>query len=167
MKLQYVSLGSCLFLGLWGAVAGCTNAASVCAMICECQHCNKYAEIDECHNWERSEAQADAYGCGEQFSALISCITEKWTCDEEKVQLTTRAPGKCLEQQLGQSCMTDGDCFGNNSCSNGSCVERVCDGFGYGCSVDADCLDKGPDLCESEENNLHDCIHALRNWTDL
>lgn len=156
-----------LLFGMAATMTGCTNAASVCAMICECEHCNDYTEQDICYSMEKAEARAEAYECGEKYSAVLTCVEEKGTCDEEKVNFSTQGPGNCSPQANGQSCTTDADCFGNNpSCSNGSCMELACEGSFNPCSTDADCSDNGPDLCESEQEALSDCIDAASGKDD-
>jgi hypothetical protein len=147
-----------LLFGLATMSTGCTSAASVCAMVCECEHCNTYTEDSRCHSMEKAEAEAEAYECGEKYVAVLSCIEEKGTCDEERVNFTTRGPGNCATQSIGMSCMTDVDCFGNNpTCSNGMCMESRCEGSGDPCSDDGDCED-GPDLCQDERDSLSECI---------
>jgi hypothetical protein len=149
-----------LLFGFATMSTGCTSAASVCAMVCECEHCNEYAEDSTCYGFEKAEAQAEAYECGEKYLAVLSCAEEKGTCDEERVTFTTRGPGNCAAQSLGSSCMSDADCFGGNnaSCSNGMCTELTCEGSGNPCSDDGDCSDFGPDLCQDEQDDLASCI---------
>jgi hypothetical protein len=161
------TLATCLPLlfGFATMSTGCTSAASVCDMVCECQHCNTYAEDSTCRSLEREEARADAYECGDQYSAVLSCMVEKGTCDEERVTFTTRGPGNCAAQSTGMSCMSDADCFGGNpSCSNGMCTDSMCEGIGNPCSDDSDC--DGPDLCEDEQEALQSCIEDASGKDD-
>jgi len=146
----------------FGAVTmttACTSASSVCQTICECEHCNKYGELSVCRSMEKAEARAEAYNCGDQYAAVLTCTLEKGTCDEKTANYTTAGDGTCTQQQIGLSCMMDSDCFGNNpTCSNGQCVESTCNGTGNSCSTNADCAGEGADRCEKEKKDLSDCI---------
>lgn len=148
-----------LALGAVTLTTACTSASAVCQAICECQHCNKYAELAICRGAEREEAQADAYECGDQFAAVLACTLEKGRCEEESARYTTRGPGTCAPRSTMQSCTVAADCFGNApTCSNGECQDLMCSEFGRTCSTNADCVDDGPDLCEKEQEALADCI---------
>jgi hypothetical protein len=148
-----------LVFGMAVLASGCNTASSVCQTICECEHCNKYSELEACRSMERSEARAEAYECGDAFAAVLTCTVEKGSCDEDSANYTTRGAGKCVQQSMGSSCMTSADCFGNNpTCTNAMCVESMCDGVGVPCSTNADCENTGPDLCEKEKETLTDCI---------
>ena len=149
----------------FGAVTmttACTSASSVCQTICECEHCNKYQELSRCRSMEKSEARAEAYECGDQYAAVLTCTIEKGKCDDDSANYTTAGDGTCTQQQLGSSCMSDADCFGGNnpSCSNGQCVAMSCNGTGRDCSTNADCVGEGADRCEKERDDLTKCINA-------
>jgi hypothetical protein len=154
----------------FGAVTmttACTSASSVCQTICECEHCNKYAELSRCRSMEKAEARAEAYECGTEHAAVMACTLEKGTCDEETSNFTTAAPGTCAEVGAGMSCTVDADCFGGNAtCSNNMCVERMCEGSGRSCDTNADCADDGPDRCQDEKEKLADCIENASGRND-
>ena len=152
-----MSLG--LVFGAFGALmtTSCTGASAVCAAICECEHCNKYTELAECRSSERSEAVADAYNCGDKYAAVAECTLEMGRCEEKTANYTTQGNGTCIDNPTGSSCMTDAECFGA-TCTAGQCVERACADSFQSCSVDADCVDEGPDLCEDQQKALADCM---------
>lgn len=155
------NLGMSLFLamGIVTYLPACTSASSVCETICECEHCNKYRELSQCRSMERTEARADAYGCSDQNSALLDCILEKGRCDEEKSNYIMTAPGQCVQQPQGMSCMSAADCNGfDPQCTNGECTQGICAGVGASCSSDSDCEGGGPSVCESEQDALSKCI---------
>jgi len=155
------NLAMSLFFGLGTVVLfpACTSASSVCETICECEHCNKYRELSQCRIMERTEARADAYGCSEQNTAVLTCILAKGRCDETKATYDLTGPGKCVQQSQGMSCTSVTDCSGfNPQCTNGECTEGSCANSGNFCNADNDCSGDVVSLCATEEEALAKCI---------
>ncbi len=146
-----------LAIGL-AAVSCASTAENLCALECECEHCNDYTEEGLCISAQLRQDQAEVYECDAAYDAWAICIEEKGVCDEKEAQFSTRSKGSCSEfQQTGQMCMTDNDCNGfNASCVNGNCSEKVCAGNNDPCQDDFDC--QGEDLCDNAEQALNECI---------
>lgn len=76
-----------LALALVLTTAACgSDLTAACEHSCECapDRCNGDEDIDVCV--AEGEAQADiasVYDCGEQFDALVECITEERSCEVE------------------------------------------------------------------------------------
>jgi hypothetical protein len=156
--------GLLLGLGLVACAAvapGCGGrAATICALQCECEHCNDYEEDADCTLYETQENVAEAYNCSAQWDIWATCVEEKGICMEKEASFTTAATGSCSGlQSVGVPCMADADCQmidNDYSCDAGMCAERVCAGGGGPCQDNDDC--SGEDLCGSEENALEQCI---------
>jgi hypothetical protein len=153
-----------LLLGLAASATfapGCgSRAATLCALSCECEHCNDYAEDANCTLYETQENVSAAYNCSAQWDIWATCVEEKGICQEKEANFTTAATGSCSAfQSVGVPCMVDADCAmidSDYSCDAGMCAERVCVGGGGSCRDDNDCT--GEDLCRNQEDALEKCI---------
>jgi hypothetical protein len=77
-------------LGLSASVMGCSRAAAVCEVICECEHCNDQAKIEACNQLGTAEDVAAAYACSDQWDAYTTCVEERGTCDATESRFSTR-----------------------------------------------------------------------------
>src|SRR5690242_11769219 len=121
--------------GAAGVSGGCSRAATVCSLICDCEHCNDYEEDEACTEYDTSQNIAEAYDCGDAWDAYLVCVEDKGRCKEEEADFTTRAPGSCSgKQATGISCATAADCFGGpgTTCESGTCMARFCSGINGG-----------------------------------
>lgn len=144
---------------LAASTAGCgSQAAAVCDLVCECEHCNDYEEDLTCIQLEGQADVAEAYECADQWDAWATCVEEKGECDADEARFSTSGgSGSCSgSEPTGDACTTDTDCGGNESCQGGMCARRVCAGDGSSCQSDADC--PGQDRCASERDALSGCI---------
>lgn len=89
-----------LLLSLVGASADCSRAQVICELVCDCMHCNDHDEILVCAQYSRQEDMADAYGCGEAWSALSICIEERGTCDETEFTTIENGSGNRCGAEL-------------------------------------------------------------------
>jgi hypothetical protein len=151
---MFRTLGMSLSL-VFGALltTSCSTSTAICEAVCECEHCNKYAELAQCRSAEKAEAIADAYGCSDKYEAVAECTLSKGTCDEKTANFSTIGEGTCTDNPTGISCATDADCSGD-TCVNTACVERRCNGSGSRCSTGADCIGEGTDGCADEKDCL-------------
>jgi hypothetical protein len=143
------------------AAAGCGSRASqICDLVCECEHCNDYAEDINCIQLQAQQDIAETYECSDQYEAWATCVEEKGECDEDEARFSTSGNGSCSGSlPLGISCAADADCGGfSATCQSGMCVQRVCAGTDdqFSCETDSDC--PGQDRCTDEEQELSECI---------
>lgn len=155
---------SCLIFGFLGTSSGCSSAQATCDLVCECEHCGDALRDFTCFQYEALEAETDAYECSDPWEAYVTCIQEKGTCDEKEARFSTRESGTCSDtQDFGASCMTNADCdmlgFPDPlTCVNNVCAYKVCSGSAKSCASDAECTGIGPDLCDTEQEAVSDCI---------
>jgi hypothetical protein len=148
--------------GLLGLVPACGGqAASICSVRCECEHCNDYEEDLICIGYETDLEVAEAYDCAAEWEAWATCFEEKGKCDEKEADYSTQADGSCsATQPIGFPCATQSDCdqVGNGyTCTAGECAQRVCAGNNpFPCDTNADCQG-GEDRCADEQVDLGDC----------
>lgn len=139
-------------------VACSTTADNLCALECECEHCNDYTEDATCILAQFQQDQAENYACDAAYEAWAVCVEEKGVCDAKEASFSTRSKGSCSGSQMtGQMCMNNGDCNGfAESCVGGNCVMTTCAGNNNPCQDDFDC--QGNDLCDDARQGLNECI---------
>ena len=165
MRRLFIAIGVCALLST--TAGGCASQPeTLCNLVCECEHCNDYAEEATCASRERELAVAEAYGCEGEWEAYATCFEENGTCDEQKVRFSTEAPGQCsglLDSQL--PCVLADECqaLGGDtvwSCIGGMCSGKSCAGGNNSpCRQDNDC-DGGEDRCGLQASNLNECQTA-------
>lgn len=82
--------GMLIFFGIPLAISGCTRAAIICEIICNCEHCNDQAKIEACNQLGTAEEVATAYACNDRWEAYTVCVEQRGTCDEKNSRFTTR-----------------------------------------------------------------------------
>lgn len=161
-------LVACLSLALGAATlapACSTPTGTLCAAVCDCEHCNAFRSEDVCDALDTAEQVAKDYGCDAAFSDWVACATDRGECIERASQYTTNALGHCGdEQSSGYPCADDATCEQNVGAmfycgAGGTCAVKTCateDGYGGYCNDDLDCP-PGEDRCASAVKALSDC----------
>lgn len=151
-----------LLLGLGAAAAGCSSRAEeICALICECEHCNDYDADVSCTLLETQEEVAGIYDCAAAFETWTTCVEERGTCTADVSSFATSHAGSCsVSVSTGAICVSDNDCgtlgFGVR-CEAGTCVQLTCVGHAeQQCNEDFQCPEY--DLCDAEQKALDACI---------
>jgi len=163
-KLTLV-VGSAVVLGLGGSGCG-TQAATLCSLKCDCEHCNDYAADALCVQADYDANRADAYGCSKEWESWATCVEDKGTCDEKEARFTTsqETAGSCTnEQTLGLDCTTNaGICAmtqPNAYCSGGTCKYKTCDNSGQPCTTSSECPKMGgKDRCADQRTDIEKCV---------
>ncbi len=137
------------------AASGCSggSADDLCALLCDCEHCNDRVEREACDQYAADLESAKAYGCDSQWTALADCVQEKGVCDEKAAFFSTAENAKCNEYgDTGLPCSTDSACaplgIEGAACIEGSCKYTVCacsqfGDSGFPCGSDAECTSQG------------------------
>lgn len=68
-------------VGFSSTILGCTRAASVCDVVCECEHCSDQTKIVYCNELQTQADVAQAYGCGEKWETYAICFETRGECD--------------------------------------------------------------------------------------
>lgn len=153
------SLMTLFALTLSCATFSCASTAdNLCAMQCDCEHCNDYAEDTVCILAQLQQDTAENYGCDAAYDAWAVCVEEKGICDEKEARFSTRETSTCSGSQMtGQTCMNNGDCNGfAATCVGGNCVVSTCSGSNDPCQDNFDC--QGNDLCNEASQALNECV---------
>lgn len=162
MRRLFIAIGVCALLS--ATAGGCASQPqTLCDLVCECEHCNDYAEEAECARREAELAVAEAYGCESEWEAYATCIEDDGTCDEQKARFSTQGPGQCsgvLDTQFPCTMADECQQFGGETvwtCIAGMCSGKSCAGGGNApCRQDNDC-DGGADKCGLQASNLNEC----------
>lgn len=91
-----------VLLGAASWAMGCSRAAAVCEVICDCEHCNDQAKIEACNQLGTAEDIAAAYDCSDQWNAYTVCFEERGVCDAKESRFSTRddmGNDKCQDEQ--------------------------------------------------------------------
>jgi hypothetical protein len=83
MKPAILATALALF-GLSFATMGCSRAAVICEITCECEHCSDQAKIEACNELATAEDVANAYDCGDKWDDYTVCVEDRGTCDEKE-----------------------------------------------------------------------------------
>jgi hypothetical protein len=69
--------------------AGCSRAGDLCALACDCAHCNDNMEDALCAQAELSQDMASTYDCDSAWEAWADCYENQGHCDESRDAYTT------------------------------------------------------------------------------
>ena len=69
--------------------AACSRADDLCALACDCAHCNDNLEDAVCAEAQLSMDQASTYNCDSAWEAWADCYENQGHCDEEQAAYTT------------------------------------------------------------------------------
>lgn len=104
--------------GLSSSIVGCSRAAAVCELVCECEHCNDQTKTEACNTLETAENVATAYDCSDKWEAYTTCIEDRGTCDEKESRFSTRddaGDDKCQDESIALN-----DCIDKASAHQGT-----------------------------------------------
>lgn len=73
-----------VLLGFSFSTMGCSRAAAICEITCECEHCNDQAQLEVCNQLGTAEDLASAYDCSDKWEAYTVCVEERGTCDAKE-----------------------------------------------------------------------------------
>ena len=162
--LRLLALGSAFGLAALAAPACGGLPATLCDLVCECEHCNDVEEDVTCEGYATQQDVAEIYDCLQEWEDWATCVEEKGTCNEDEADFSTRKQGSCTgaPQDTGIPCANNGECtqgFGDGFyCSGGTCQARTCAGdSNQFCATSDECPD-GEDRCDSEAADLAECI---------
>lgn len=92
-----------VWVGFSSAMMGCSRAAVVCELVCECEHCNDQDKIEACNRLGTTEDVASTYGCDDAWEAYTVCVEERGTCDADTSRFST-------ENDMGENrCQNEAD----------------------------------------------------------
>ena len=84
-KLRSVAfLGAILALG-----TACSRADDLCALVCDCEHCNDYEEDAVCAEYQLGLDAAKNYECDSAWEAWADCFETQGNCVESRAEYTT------------------------------------------------------------------------------
>jgi hypothetical protein len=81
---------SLILIGLSLSAMGCSRAATICGIICDCEHCNDQKEIQACDQYGTIEDVASAYSCDDKWNAYMDCVEQRGVCDAKESRFSTR-----------------------------------------------------------------------------
>jgi hypothetical protein len=79
-----------VLLGLSFGTMGCSRAAAICDLVCECEHCNDQNKVESCNQLGTAEEVADVYDCSDKWDAYMDCYEQRGTCDAKESRFSTR-----------------------------------------------------------------------------
>jgi len=139
----------------------CSQESKVCSLICDCTHCNDYANDVLCDELSTESDVASAYGCDTEWGDWLTCIQDQGSCNDTTATFEVTAPGSCTgTTSTGVACPT-GTCPTTGwTCVSGQCMMRTCQGSAQTCTMDSECTG-GVSYCDHESQKLNDCLdHA-------
>lgn len=106
---RFFSAAALISTALLTSAPGCTRAAALCEIICECEHCSDQAKATTCGDLAIAEDVAASYDCTAKYELLANCVEQRGTCDEKEAQFsltTDTGENRCQDEKDAlQECM--------------------------------------------------------------
>lgn len=100
--------GAFVLVGFSFSTIGCSRAAAICEITCECEHCNDQAQVEVCNQLGTAEDIASAYDCSDKWDTYTVCVEERGTCDAKESRFS-------IANDMGESrCQDESDAL--NEC---------------------------------------------------